>query len=121
MKKVQQTGIETLKERVRVKFKDKEGYFYKKFDAKDLKIIKDVEDKDDLQGVNSEDLKELRKLEKLEEQDKMNQDDIQLNRNNNIKRRRRKWHIKLQINVLVVELVQQTAQLNVYHKVMKDM
>ncbi len=69
-------GIETLKERVRVKFRDKEGYFYKKFDAKDLKIIKDVEEKDDLQGVNSEDLKELRKLEKLEEQDKMNQDDI---------------------------------------------
>ncbi len=69
-------GIETLKERVRVKFKDKDGFFYKKYDAKDLKIIKDVEEKDDLQGVNSEDLKELRKLEKLEEQDKLNQENL---------------------------------------------
>ena len=69
-------SIETLKERVRVKFKDKDGYFYKKFNASDIKIIKDVEDKDDLQGLDKEELKELRKLEKLEEQDKMNQDDI---------------------------------------------
>ncbi len=69
-------SIETLKERVRVKFRDKEGYFYKKFDAKDLKIIKDVEDKDDLQGLDAEEVKELKKLEKLEEQDKMNQEDI---------------------------------------------
>ena len=69
-------SIETLKERVRVKFRDKEGYFYKKFDAKDLKIIKDVEDKDDLQGLDAEEVKELKKLEKLEEQDKLNQEDI---------------------------------------------
>ena len=69
-------SIETLKERVRVKFRDKEGYFYKKFDAKDLKIIKDVEDKDYLQGLDAEEVKELKKLEKLEEQDKLNQEDI---------------------------------------------
>ncbi len=69
-------SIETLKERIRVKFKDKEGYFYKKFNASDVKIVKDVEDKDDLQGLDKEDLKELRKLERLEEQDKMNQEDI---------------------------------------------
>lgn len=76
MVRVQQIGIEALKERVRVKLKDKDGFFYKRFNAKDLKIIKDVEDKDDLQGLNAEEVKELRKLERLEEQDKMNQEDI---------------------------------------------
>lgn len=69
-------SIETLKERVRVKFKDKEGFFYKKFNAQELEIIKDVEEKDDLQGLNQEEIKELRKLEKLEEQDQMNKEDI---------------------------------------------
>ena len=36
-------AIETLKERVRVKIKDnEEGYFYKRYDAKDIKVIKDA-------------------------------------------------------------------------------
>ena len=34
--------IETLKENVRVKFKDGEGYFYKKYNVKDIKILQDV-------------------------------------------------------------------------------
>jgi len=68
-------GIETLKEKVRVKFKDKEGYFYKKYNASDLKIIKDVVETDELQGIDKEELKELKKLEKLEEQDLKNQDE----------------------------------------------
>lgn len=66
-------SVETLKEKVRVKFKDKEGFYYKKLEAKDLKVIKDVEEKDDIEGVDKEELKELRKLEKLEEEDKKNQ------------------------------------------------
>ena len=66
-------SVEILKEKIRVKFKDKEGFFYKKFNADELKIIKDVEEKDEMAGLNKEELKELRKLEKLEEEDKKNQ------------------------------------------------
>jgi len=69
-------SVETLKEKVKVKFRDKEGFYYKKFDAKDLKIIKDVEEKDEIQGVDKEELKELRKLEKLEQQDLQNKQEI---------------------------------------------
>lgn len=69
-------SIETLKEKVRVKFRDKEGYYYKKFDAKDLKIIKNVENKDEIEGVNKEELKQLKELEKLEQLDSKNQDEI---------------------------------------------
>ena len=69
-------SIEILKEKVRVKFKDKEGYYYKKLGANEIEIIKDVEEKDELQGVNKEELKELRKLEKLEEQDRKEQGEI---------------------------------------------
>lgn len=69
-------SIETLKEKVRVKFKDKEGFYYKKFDAKDIKIIKNVEEKDELEGVNKEELRQLRELEKLEQLDSKNQEDI---------------------------------------------
>ena len=50
-------GIETLKEKVRVKLKDGEGFFYKKYDAKDIRIIKDVVTKDE------EFDEELKKLE----------------------------------------------------------
>ena len=35
-------SIETLKEVVKVKFKNEEGYSYKKYNAKDIKVIKDV-------------------------------------------------------------------------------
>lgn len=69
-------SIETLKEKVRVKFKDKEGFYYKKFDAKDLKIIKNVEEKEEIQGVNKEELRQLKELEKLERLESKNQEDI---------------------------------------------
>ena len=65
-------SIETLKERVRVKIKDnEEGYFYKRYDVKDIKVIKDAI----AEQINQEELehkKELEELEKLEEQDKRN-------------------------------------------------
>ena len=54
-------AIETLKERVRVKIKDTETgeYFYKRYDAKDIKIIKDVI----AEKIDQEELEELKKLE----------------------------------------------------------
>ncbi len=68
-------SVEILKEKVKVKFKDKDGFFYKKFDAKDLKVIKDVEEKDEISGIDKEELKELKELEKLEEQDLKEQEE----------------------------------------------
>lgn len=62
-------NIETLKEIVRVKIKDGEGYFYKKYKIDDIIIIKDTM----LEKIDEEELehkKELEELEKLEEEDK---------------------------------------------------
>lgn len=69
-------SIETLKEKVRVKFKDKEGFYYKKFNMADLKVIKNVEEKDDLKGMNKEEIKQLKELEKLEELEKQTEEYI---------------------------------------------
>ena len=63
-------GIETLKEIVKVKFKDGEDTFFKKYNAKDIKIIKNVEKKQD--NEDSEDLAELKKLEELDKKEKKN-------------------------------------------------
>lgn len=60
-------SIEILKEKLRVKFKDKEGFFYKKYDAKDVKVIKNAQEDDE----KIED-KELRELERLEKEDEKN-------------------------------------------------
>ncbi len=65
-------SVETLKEKIRVKFKDNEDVFYKKYEAKDVTVIKDAESDDDINAgdVESEaDLKELQELEKLEKND----------------------------------------------------
>ena len=62
-------NIETLKEQIRVKFKDGDGHFYKKYNAKDVKVIKDVI----AEKVDEEELEhkqELEELEKLQEEDK---------------------------------------------------
>ncbi|NLC87229.1 MAG: stage 0 sporulation family protein [Clostridiaceae bacterium] len=65
-------GVETLKERLRVKLKDENGEsYYKKFDAKDVKIIKNVED-EKLDPEEKEHLRELQELEKLEKLDTKN-------------------------------------------------
>ncbi len=65
-------GVETLKERLRVKLKDDGGeYYYKKYDAKDVKIIKNIEE-DIVDEEEKENLKELQALEKLEKMDKKN-------------------------------------------------
>lgn len=62
-------NIETLKEIVRVKIKDGDGYLYKRYSVKDIKVIKDVE----TEKLDEEELvhkKELEELEKLQEKDK---------------------------------------------------
>ena len=66
-------SIETLKEKVKVKFRDKEGFYYKRFNAKDLKIIKNVEEKEEIAGIDKEELKQLKELEKLEQIEKKQQ------------------------------------------------
>lgn len=73
MEKEKFAGVETLKEIIKVKFKDGEDTFFKKYNAQDVKIIKDVEKEDEnLDVENPEDLKELQELEKLEQQDNNN-------------------------------------------------
>ena len=62
-------GVETLKERLRVKLKDENGeVYYKKYDAKDVTIIKnnDEEIVDDEEKANYKELQELEKLEKMD-------------------------------------------------------
>lgn len=65
-------GVETLKERIRVKIKDSDGeYFYKKYDAKDVKIIKNVSE-DTIDEEEKKHMKELQELEKLEKMESKN-------------------------------------------------
>ena len=64
-------NIEILKEKLRVKFKNEEGYTYKKYDAKYVKIIKDVE-REQLDEEEIQNKKELEELEKLEQEDGKN-------------------------------------------------
>ncbi len=64
-------NVEILKEQLKVKFKDGDEYFYKKYNANDVKIIKNgSNNKYDPEEV--EHLKELKELEKLEKLDKKN-------------------------------------------------
>lgn len=70
-------GVETLKERVKVKFKteDGDGYTYKRYDAKDIKVIKYVS-KERIDEEELENKKELEELEKLEKEDEKNSENI---------------------------------------------
>ena len=70
-------GVETLKERVKVKFKteDGDGYTDKRFDAKDIYVIKDVA-KERIDEEELENKKELEELEKLEKEDEKNSENI---------------------------------------------
>ena len=63
-------NLEILKEKVRVKIKDGDGYFYKKYDVKDIEVIKDVEvEKMDEEEIeHQKELEELEKLEKIEKE-----------------------------------------------------
>ena len=70
-------GVETLKERVKVKFKteDGDGYTYKRYDAKDIKEIKDIA-KERIDEEELKNKKELEELEKLEKEDEKNSENI---------------------------------------------
>ena len=58
-------NVEILKEQLKVKFKDGDEYYYKKYNAKDVKIIKIVYNTK-VNPEEQEHLKELEELEKLE-------------------------------------------------------
>lgn len=62
-------NIEILKEKLRVKFKNEDGFTYKKYDAKDVKVIKDVA-REQIDEEEIQNKKELEELEKLEQEDK---------------------------------------------------
>ena len=63
-------SIETLKEIVRVKLKDGEETFYKKYPASEVKIIKNI-GKEQIDPEEKQHLKELEELEKLEKLDRL--------------------------------------------------
>lgn len=65
-------GVETLKERLRIKLKDENGeFYYKKYNADDVKIIKNIEE-ETIDIEEKEHLEELQELEKLEKMDTKN-------------------------------------------------
>ena len=63
-------GLETLKEIVKVKFKDGDETFFKKYSPKDIKIIKNIEKEQE--NIDKEDLAELKKMEELDKKEKKN-------------------------------------------------
>ena len=67
-------SVETLKERIKVKFKDGDGVYYKRYTLPEIKIIKNIERKSE--DEETEDLKELEKLEKLDAIENTNTDEI---------------------------------------------
>lgn len=66
-------GVETLKERIKVKFKDGDETFFKRYDLKDVKVLKRARKEEELDAETQEDLKELKKLETLDKIDKKNE------------------------------------------------
>ncbi len=70
------TGIETLKERVKVKLKDGDETFFKRYDANEIEVIKDVQNEEEFdQEIDKEELKELEELEKLGQTDVKNEEE----------------------------------------------
>ncbi len=64
-------NVEILKEQIRVKLKDGEDYFYKKYFMPDIKIIKNIVSKK-IDEEEKQHLKELQELEKLQKLDAKN-------------------------------------------------
>ncbi len=69
-------SIQTLREIIRVKFKDGEDIFYKRYPATEVKIIKNIgrEEIDPEEKEHEKELAELEKLEKLDMQNKTEKD-----------------------------------------------
>ena len=68
-------GVETLKEQIKVKFKDGDGWLHKRYGASDIKIIKDSV-KEQIDSEEMENEKELEEIEKLGKTDKKNEEEI---------------------------------------------
>ena len=66
------TSIETLKETVRVKYKDGDEVYFKKHQLNDVVVIKASENNEEIVTDSEEDLKELQKLENLDKLDSKN-------------------------------------------------
>ena len=64
-------NVEILKEVVKVKFKDGDEFYYKKYPASEVKIIKNISNKQ-VDPEEEENMKELQELEKLEKMDTKN-------------------------------------------------
>lgn len=64
-------SIQTLKEIIRVRFKDGDETFYKRYPVAEVKIIKNV-GREEIDPEEKEHAKELAELEKLEKLDKQN-------------------------------------------------
>lgn len=67
-------NVEILKEVVKVKFKDGDEFYYKKYPASEVKIIKNISN-NQIDPEEEENLKELEELEKLEKMDSKNSTD----------------------------------------------
>ena len=71
-------GIEILKEIIKVRFKEDDETFFKKYNMKDVKIIKNVEKEieENDEETSEEDLNELKKLEELDKIENIAEDEI---------------------------------------------
>ena len=68
-------SVEILKENVRVKFEDDDGYHYKKYKAEDVKLIK-ASETEEIDPEEKENEKELEELENLAKNDILVEDDM---------------------------------------------
>lgn len=66
-------NVETLREVVKVRLKDGEDNFYKKFNVSDIQIIRNIEKKE----KNSEEEKNIRELQELEKLEQIEREQIQ--------------------------------------------
>ena len=71
-------GIEILKEIIKVRFKEDDETFFKKYNMKDVKIIKNIEKEieENDEETSEEDLNELKKLEELDKIENIAEDEI---------------------------------------------
>ena len=65
-------GVETLPERLKVKFKNGEDYSHKKYEVKDIKVIKDTQKEtvNEEEEIHKSELEELERMEKEEKEEK---------------------------------------------------
>ena len=68
-------SVEILKENIRVKFEDDDGYHYKRYKADDVKLIKPSET-EEIDAEEKENEKELEELENLAKNDILVEDDM---------------------------------------------